>query len=153
MERLATRMALAALLGGCGAGDGGPRASTRLQAAIAEQVRQGPGSRVVLAELVESSWQRVYIFGPYTPLKTLRDSLGLADDATARQQGKGIDSRDDVTLLVFWFPDGRLESVALPRAQGDFGPELVGRSYERSEARFRVRPSPAGSWGTIGPEA
>ena len=123
----------------------------RVPAAIAERVRQGAGTAVPLDEIAAFEWRRVYLFGPYTPLKTVRESLGVADLAAARALGQGIESRDDATLIVFQFDGEAPESLALPRAYGDFGPELVGRGYAPDEARFVVRQPPAGSWGTIGP--
>jgi hypothetical protein len=122
------------------------------RAAVAAAVRQGPGTEVRLADLTPFSWQRVYLFGPYTPLAILRDSLGLRTASDAAQLGRGIESRDDVTLLVFRFEHGPPASMVLPRDPADFGPELVGRSYQPGEAVFLVRRPPAGSWGALGPK-
>ena len=142
---------LVTILLGCVRSTDGLRDAEKVSVAIADRVREGPGTEVLLADLAPFGWRRVYIFGPYTPLKTLRDSLDLRDLDEAQALGRGIEARDDITLLVFRFEHVGPESLAHPRAQGDFGPELVGQSYAPDEARFVVRVPLPGSWGAIGP--
>ena len=150
-RRVIAAALLASTLACGGRADAHTRAAT-LETALANRVRQGPGTEVALAELTAFDWRSVHVVAPYTPLATLRDSLGLADLAAAARLSQGIESRDDVTLLVFRDGAGRLESVAIPRETADFGPELVGRSYTARDARFAVRVPPLGSWGTLGPK-
>lgn len=133
-----------------GLGDGlqDPRAVSR---GIAQAVARGPGTDVRLNELTSFGWRRVYLFGPYTPLKQIRDSVKVVDLHAAADLGRGIESREDINLLVFLFEHHDPESMEHSRSQGDFGPELVGRGYTPREAVFTVREPSRGRWGSIGP--
>lgn len=116
-------------------------------AAFAAASARGPGARVVLADAAGPAWERVYVFGPYTPVAVIescmgRPALGLA---------QGIDSRDDANLLVFRFPDAAPQAIVVPRQAGDFGHEASRRGYTRGEAVFVVRQPPRGSWGNLVP--
>jgi hypothetical protein len=97
---------------------------------------RGPGAQVSLATVVPGA-TRVFVFGPYTPLVAARRCLG----GSAPNVLRGLEDRDDVNVLVFQMADGDLESVAMSRAAGDFGPEATGRSYAMREAEFVVRRS------------
>jgi hypothetical protein len=115
-------------------------------AAFAAASARGPGARVVLAEVAGPTWQRVYVFGPYTPVAVIESCLGRP----ALGLAQGIDSRDDANLLVFHFPDAAPQAIVVPRRAGDFGPEAARRGYTR-EAVFVVRQPPRGSWGNLVP--
>jgi hypothetical protein len=145
-------MSLAAVLVlGCSGFGDGLRSPRAVSAAIAERVARGSGAEVRLAELTPFGWRRVYVFGPYTPVATIRDSLRLHDSGEAARLARSIEARDDIDLLVFRFEHVGPQSMEHPRWQGDFGPELVGRGYRPDEAIFVVREPPRGSWGTLGP--
>lgn len=127
-----------------------PRGSDTVRAALRSAVERGPGTDVRLAAVTPFAWRRMYVFGPYTFIEVLRDSLHLDTRREAERLARGIDVRDDVSLLVFTFDDGAPASMEVPRFPVDFGPELVGRGYGPADAVFRVRRRPAGSWGTLG---
>jgi hypothetical protein len=150
MYRFALLSSLVASACAPSSGDG-LRDPSAVRAAVTAAVQQGPGTELRLATVTPFAWRRVYIFAPYTPLNLLRDSLRLRTLGDAERLGRGIDGRDDMTLLVFTFAQGTQASMELPRFPVDFGPELVGRSYGPEDAVFRVRQPPAGSWGTLGP--
>lgn len=136
---------LTILLGGCAS----PRVNTEaLTDSLAQALAAGPGAEVRLDDVVPSDWRAVTLAGPYTSPESLRRCLG-ADGSRVRTHG--IESRDDVVLLVFTFPDGAHESVAVSRSAADFGPEAVGRRYDRAQARFTVRVPADGSWGRLAP--
>jgi hypothetical protein len=119
-----------------------------VSAAIGDRVKEGPGTRLVLAAATGFPWERVCVVGPYTTPEQLRALAGTEIVASAAQ---GIAGRDDVNLLLF-FSNGRVvRSTAHPRKEGDFGPDVVGKCYSREQAVFTVRRAPPGSWGNIGP--
>jgi hypothetical protein len=141
----------AAIALGCASRGEGIRQPSAVRAAVSARVALGPGTEVRLADLTPFWWRRVYVFGPYTPLATIRDSLRLSSEAAAERVARGIQSRDDVDLLVFRFAHTAPQSMELPRQGGGFGPEVVGRGYGAEEAVFVVREPPPGSWGVLGP--
>ena len=115
---------------------------------IAATVEKGPGTRLVLAEHAGFSWDKVCILGPYTPDDKVDSLTGIQG---AAGQAYDIRSNDGINVLMF-IRDARIAaSVAHPRNQGDFGPEVVGKCYSREQANFSVRVPPANSWGNIGP--
>lgn len=137
--------ALMLILGGCSS----PRVDAKALAdSLAQALAEGPGAEVRLEDAVPSDWRVVTIVGPYTSPEALRRCLG---NNGSRVRTYGIESRDDVVLLVFTFPDGEHQSVAVPRSAADFGPEAVDRRYDRAQARFAVRVPTEGSWGRLAP--
>ena len=127
---------------------GGRVDATRLEDGIAAAVARQQDGEVVLAELVTSDWTQVGVFGPYARLAILDRCIG--GGSTARLT-RGIDSRDDVTLLVFTFPDGSHESATVPLATAIFAPETDGKIYARPQARFRVTQGETGHWSHLVP--
>lgn len=126
---------------GCGPSDPTSRS-------IANTVAGGPGTRLTLAEVATFPWDRVCIFGPYTP----NDEV----DAVTRIPGAArrafdIRSHDGINVLMFIQNDRVIASVAHGRRYGDFGPEVVRKCYPRERAVFLVRQQAAGTWGTLGP--
>lgn len=123
---------------------GGEAAVRRSMAAA---VARGPGTRLVLAEHAPFGWDKVCVLGPYTSDDRVDAITGLQG---AARQAHDIGSSDAINLLMF-IDDGRIvASIAHPRRQGDFGPELTGKCYTRESASFIVRVPPPGKWRTIG---
>src|SRR5699024_9885299 len=105
-------------------------------------LRQCLGTTVSLYDVTPFGWNRVYIFGPGTPLSTIRDSLrltGAGADSIARQLGRGISERNDIDLLVFRFEHVRPQSMTQSSALVAFGPQVLGRGYSSREAVFVVQ--------------
>ncbi|HWJ21936.1 MAG TPA: hypothetical protein VNS52_06240 [Gemmatimonadaceae bacterium] len=102
---------------------------------LAEQVERGVGTSVNLADLAPFRWDRMYVFGPGTPIETVRDSVGAPWPGLARY---GRATPDTVSLLVFVAERQVLAAAAHPRRRGDFAPARTGRGYAPSEAIFRV---------------
>ena len=117
-------------------------------ATIGAQVRRGPGHQLALSEVALFDWNRVCLFGPYTPAATLVQTTGLPDAARVTH---GIESNDGIALLLFLDGDRIVREVTLPRAEGDFAPELLGKCYSPRNAIFDVRVAPPNSSGNIGP--
>ena len=88
-----------------------------------------------LEALTPFGWDRVYIFPPYTTPEGVRKSLGFD---WPKASAIGIDSRDDINLLVF-VKDGRVvQYVAYPRVHGDFHQLGDPSGYSPEEAVFVV---------------
>jgi len=119
--------------------------STRdVERLLAAAKQKGPGTRVSLAQVAPEA-TRLFIFGPYTSIAQARHCLGpFAPDLL-----KGLESRDDINVIVFRMADGRLKSVAVLRAFGDFVPEAIGRSYALEQAEFVVGRS--AEWSVLAP--
>jgi len=117
-------------------------------AMIGAQVRRGPGQQLELSEVALFDWDRVCLFGPYTPAATLVQATGLPD---AARTAHSIESNEGIALLLFIEGDRIAAEVTLPRAEGEFAPELLGKCYSRRDAVFAVRVVPQNSSGNIGP--
>ncbi len=139
-----TALAVAAL-SGCRLGRA--EAAT-LEAHLPAALARGPGTVVDLASVVDRPWREVAVFGPYTGAAAVARCVSASEGYLL---SRGIEGRDDVTLLVFSYADGSHASVALPRRTADFGPESVGAVYARPLARFRVRRPGPGTWGDVVP--
>jgi len=117
-----------------------------VSAVIARAVADRPAEPIVLARATDFPWDRVYIFGPYTPAATLRDSIGGRCCGGAEQL---LESSDDHDLLVF-VPAGADPVVERhPRNRGDFAPAVLGRGIPRAQAVFRVDTSRADGWRVL----
>lgn len=125
--------------------------TAQLNAALDREVRRGAGAEFSIASLTPFPWDTLYIFGPYTSTKQIAEALQLGAEEQVAKLARGIDGRDDVTLLVFFTPQQGWVSMAHPRSAGDFGPELLGHAYRPEDAQFQVRAPSARSWGNIGP--
>ena len=142
MRTILTLLALAGVTSGCAREE-------PVSHAIAAAVETGPGTRLMLAEHTEFEWDNVCVIGPYTPdgkVDSLTDIQGAAGLA------HGIRSSDAINVLMFISRGRVAASIAHPRSQGDFAPEVKDRCYSRSQAKFLIRVPPAESWGDIGPE-
>ena len=117
-------------------------------AMIGAQVRRGPGHQLALSEVALFDWDRVCLFGPYTPAATLVETTGLSEAARASH---GIERNDGIALLLFLEGHRIVREVTLPREEGDFAPELLGKCYSPRNAIFAVRVAPPNSSGNIGP--
>lgn len=117
---------------------------------IEGQVRHGPGTEISVASLTTFPWDSLVVFDPYTHSTQFAKLLHLPSEKEAQGLMRGIEGRDDVILLVFHLPEKGWVSMTHPRQAGDFGPETLGRVSLPTEARFRVRIPPDGSWGNIG---
>jgi hypothetical protein len=115
---------------------------------VGTAVGGGPGTRLALVEHATFNWDSVCIFGPYTSDTMIQAATGIPG---ATQYEHDLQSREDINLLLF-IAEGRImRSVAHPRRRGDFGPEIAGKCFTKSQAVFSVRTPPPGSSSDIGP--
>jgi hypothetical protein len=111
---------------------------------LAQRVRDttATGAQPVrLGDLVPFRFDRLYVFGPYTPARVVRDSLRIAWPGAAASQ---IESSDGANLLVFVGGGQVIAAVMQPRELGDFADEARGRGYTPEEANFAVTTAPNG---------
>jgi hypothetical protein len=105
-----------------------------LSLVLSKQMRRGPGATVDLAEVAPFAWDRVYVFGPYTPHDYIDTCLGFH---WGEVESTTIDMHEGVNLVVFvrdaevvhWFEHPRneeLEDLADPNG------------YAREQAKFKV---------------
>jgi hypothetical protein len=110
---------------------------------VVERLTENEKLRVVdLAQLAPFRWDRLYIFGPYTPAELVTDSLG---HPWAGAEASRIAQVDTANLLVFTSGDEVVAATMHPRRYGDFTTELLGRGYAPAEARFEVERSGEGT--------
>ena len=141
MRNLLVALALAGI--SCASGE-----ERRVSESIAAAVAAGPGSAVVLGDIAPFTWDRVCLLGPYTAAQEVERLSGLPGAATSAH---GIESSDSINVLMFIADKRIAASIAHPRRDGDFAPELVGACYPRRDASFVVRLPPARGSGNIGP--
>jgi hypothetical protein len=135
-------MLVSLLVSACVGWGDGLRHPERVNDGLAARLRQSLGTTVSLYDVTPFGWNRVYIFGPRTPLSAIRDSLrltGAGADSIARELGRGIAERDDINLLVFRFEHAGLQSMTQSHAVVAFGPQVLGRGYSSREAVFVVQ--------------
>ncbi len=138
-----TFLIVAVVLGANGCRGEGP-----VNQSIAAAVDGGPGTRLALGEHTTFAWDRVCIFGPYTPDDRVDAITGIPG---ASGRASDIRSNEGINVLIFIDANRIADSVAHPRGRDDFGPEIVGRCYSKEQAVFSVRTPPPNSWGNIGP--
>src|SRR5262249_3021890 len=69
-----------------------------VERALAEQAKLGPGTVVDFAEIAPFEWDRVYVFGPYTPEEHIQKCLGFEWESAGRSS---INSSKRANLVVF----------------------------------------------------
>ena len=102
---------------------------------IAREVSKGDGTKVDLGRLVDVSWDRLFVFAPYTSLTSAQKVLPGAWSAADHD---GLETRDDICVLAFFDHTKRVVRVAQPRGSGDFAGAVRKGGYSRSEAIFEV---------------
>jgi hypothetical protein len=111
---------------------------------IAREVGKGDGTKIDLGRLVDVSWDRMFVFAPYTSLKSAQKVLPGAWSAVDHDR---LQMRDDICVLAFFDRTKRVVRVTQPRGSGDFAGAVRKGGYARSEAIFEV------SRGRLVPEA
>ena len=144
MRRL---LILLAILAAC-ARDGSLAPPRSVSAGIAAAVQKMPDSPVTISRLTDFPWTRFFVFGPYTPAQTVRDSVGIGCCGGAEVD---LASAEDHDLLVFVRADKPPVVERHPRSRGDFAPAALGRGYTPAEAVFTVNSSRRDGWRSLEP--
>jgi hypothetical protein len=102
---------------GCGSQTKDEQISRLLEQGIAN-ASKAPSRLIELSKVNAVEWDHAEVFPPYTPLESLPEKVR----GDQRANTSGIDSRDDISLIVF-FSHGAISSiVAFPRSILDFAP-------------------------------
>jgi hypothetical protein len=107
----------------------------RFSDVIAREVSKGDGTKVDLGRLIDLPWDRMFVFAPYTSLKSAQKVLPGGWSAADHE---GLEMRDDICVLAFFDHAKRVTRVTQPRRTGDFAGALRNGGYSRSEAVFEV---------------
>lgn len=102
---------------------------------ITQRVQDGPGTLLDLSHEIGFDWDEVFIFGPATPNRVLRER---ADVPATITWIVNLEARDDVTLLAFTSAGRHRGHIVYPRNQGDFASAVREKSYAKQAAVFEV---------------
>jgi hypothetical protein len=92
--------------------------SESLSQSITSKVRSGVGTTIPMTELAPFYWERVCVFGPYTPDHRIDEITGVRGAASAAFD---LQSNDGIDVLMFLRAGRVVSSVAHRRSDGDFG--------------------------------
>jgi hypothetical protein len=106
-----------------------------LQQAVEARLRAGDPFRI--DALTNFSWEKLFVFHPYTSIGTAASQAGVAEE---QLRGSIIESHDQISLLVFVAPDTKVRCVDFARQHGDFTTVAAGVRMGR-EQRFVGRAS------------
>jgi hypothetical protein len=95
--------------------------------------------QIELKALTPFSWDRAFVFGPYTTSDRIESTLGIRWPAAADFD---LARRDDICLIVFMSGSSVVSAVAFPRQYGDFTRAATPRGLAPQEARFQVSHDP-----------
>jgi hypothetical protein len=84
---------------------------------LCQAVHAKPASSIKLSNLTKFEWEKVYIFGPYTPKEKVESDLGFKWNGFNET---GISSDDSTNLLLFLSKDNGVKWAKIPRNCGDF---------------------------------
>jgi len=96
---------------------------------------------VSVSSVTDFGWDKLFIFGPYTPVGKIHAQLGYKWSEAEKTH---IDSSDTFYLLVF-VKDGKvLRHFKFPRTIGDFQSMEVGNLFSPGDDTFEVKSVDAG---------
>ena len=108
------------------------RGDEELARRIASAVQASEPSVVNVSELTTFTWDRVFIFPPYTTASEVEKELGFSWSDSSR-----IASRDDIVMLAFVDRGHVVRFVDQPRGAADFSACYHRGGFPRSDAVFR----------------
>lgn len=80
-----------------------------------ERLTEGNPTEMNISELTDFTWDKAFLFDPYTPEESMNDRLGVN-----YKDKSNISIRDDIFLLVF-MADGKIVQYAeLARAKNNY---------------------------------
>ena len=95
---------------------------------IEEQAADGV-TKISLNEWTDFEWDKAMIYGPYTTRNTIEDTLEIKFKGSTH----GIESRDDLFLLVFANGGYAVKTVELSRSSFDYSKNeyMLTRAYDK----------------------
>jgi hypothetical protein len=83
------------------------------------------GAAVEVDSVLPGDWQSLYVFGPYTPAAAIERCIGM------RVGDHGLESRDDVHLIVLQMAPDHVASFTIPLRSANFDSGVTGVRYDR----------------------
>ncbi len=102
---------------------------------LSERVRRGQGTVIDFVEAAPFSWDRLYIFGPYTSAECICNRLGFDWQGVS---STSIRESETVNLLVFVKGQEVVHWFEYPRSDGELEGLVNQKGYSRKEAKFQV---------------
>ncbi len=93
------------------------------------------GMKFSLERLQVVDWDKLYIFGPYTPTNDIEQKIG-AISVTVKEID--IEARDDINLLVFMLQSEVIVVVPYPRQKVDFSRVASGTPIFKEKSFFTI---------------
>ena len=115
---------------------------------ITHQFQSSGRTFVNLANVVQNTWDKVCILGPYSTSKHAYDTLGFAWPV---EKQSTIATSDSIALLLFVENQKVVEFVEHPRRDGDFA-NLSRQCFKREEATFHHLTNPPKGWPGLFPQ-
>jgi hypothetical protein len=103
--------------------------------AVETTINKGSTRVIKLAELTDFEWEKVFVFGPYTPDSTIEQSLGFPwSDA----HKFSLSSSDSFWLIVFTLNKQVVRVEQMSRRSTSFSTNTLNRGFSPSEAVFTI---------------
>jgi hypothetical protein len=96
---------------------------------------------VAISAVTDFAWEKLFIFGPYTPVNRIHAQLGFKWSEAEKTH---IDSSDAFYLLVFVKGSNVVRHVKLPRTVGDFQGLESQNVFAHGSDTFKVLSTDAG---------
>lgn len=116
---------------------------SRSFASAIEQASQKEPAHLIVTNITDFAWDKMFIFGPYTPVATIQQALGIPWEGARKS---GIEWNDSFCLLVFMHDGKVVQSCSLSRASGDFSGFSSTNALSPSEAVFKISQTPSGQF-------
>jgi hypothetical protein len=127
---------------GCSQISGSGDLSTRLTEAVKKKRSTKKEVFIEMDKLTDFEWDKLYLFGPYTPSSHIEDTLGF--------KWRKKEVPEGVTLLIFTLDSRVVATVEHPRNFGDFSYLSTDTGFTPSQAKFLVKAENRGQeWYTL----
>jgi len=83
-----------------------------------QNASQGDSSNFAMSDVTNFTWDKLFIFGPYTPAEEIEKALGFSWPPAKKKYG--IAWSDTFCLLVFTYKNEVVLFCEYPRGDGDF---------------------------------
>lgn len=106
-----------------------------LEHKIKQAVTKGKPTVLDLNAITDFEWNEILILTPYTNPKEIENNLGI-DLSSIKHSG--IQSRDDINLILFLKDKDVVRMVEYPRYPGDFKLKTNWQLIPKSRSKFRI---------------
>lgn len=117
----------------------GNNARNRLHASLSTAIRKynnGTISFINFSEITEFSWDRLYVFGPYTSCRVIQNTLGGVFWPECRYTN--IEIYENINLLIFTKNGRIVQYLIYEKNIGDFAEPIKKEGYSLQESRFII---------------